>query len=120
MVESANGILAIDGYDENYNELKSIHRLSCNEGNDCQWKTDGYLIHGRSYFNVIPITSESANVLPTTTTTTSATTTSSTTTTTSIDDDTLLQSHFNLLTLLGYRCFKNSETSFACEKNLET
>ena len=38
------------------------------------------------------------------------------TTTTNIDSETLLQSHFNLLTLLGYGCSKNSETSFRCEE----
>ena len=101
MVESANGILAIGGrYTNGF--LKSIYRLSCNEGNECQWIKAGELNHARSYFSVIPYTDVA--------------TTTTTPNTTIIDSDTLLQSHFHLLTLLGYQCFKNSETSFACEK----
>ena len=56
MVESANGILAIGGRDENGNYLKSILRLSCNNGNECQWIKEGELNHARSYFSVIPYT----------------------------------------------------------------
>ena len=61
---------------------------------------------------VIPYT----DVATTTTTTTTTTELTTTPTITIIDPDTLLLSHFNLLNLLGYQCFKNSETSFACEK----
>ena len=63
MVESANGILAIGGYGRSHGYSKSIHRLSCNEGNECQWKKEGNLNHGRDYFSVILIKSEEPKVL---------------------------------------------------------
>ena len=106
MVESSNGILAIGGYGgtittsvgETDHYLKSIHRLSCKNVSDCQWIKEGELNHARGDFNVIPYTEVGQ------------------TTATNIDSDTLLQSHFHLLTLLGYGCLKNSETSFRCEE----
>ena len=108
MVDSANGILAIGGgiYNGDWSSLKSILRLECNNGKECQWVKAGELTRARRFFSVIPPYTDVATT----------STTPTTTATTIIDSDTLLQSHFNLLTLLGYECFKNSETSFACEK----
>jgi len=54
LVESANGVLAIGGRDENWNALKSILRLKCNNGQECQWIKAGEMNHARTYSSVIP------------------------------------------------------------------
>jgi len=57
LVASNKGILAIGGRGPNVSDQKSILRLSCNNGANCQWIKEAELKgkYGRYWFNAIPI-----------------------------------------------------------------
>ena len=99
LVNSINGILAIGGNDDNEN-LKTILRLSCDCENNCQWINEGDLKHKRADFVAIPISNGNSKI----------------NSCTNRNSNPLLQPLFHLLSILGYNCQNNSDTSFSCEK----
>ena len=63
MVESTSGILAIGGFDNNWNEVNNIYRWSCKSETNCEWIQAGELNTARHLHVVIPISSDLAKTL---------------------------------------------------------